>query len=553
MAEEIGDKERAIGIVLEALNGHLKTNAGWWEKLKQEASSTWDAMTGYGRVDTIEQSIASVQTALEVARTDMARYRDGGGGLIQMLLGDNAEKSVEKLEALLARLKQSKDMADQVAASTAKFREQQRAGISAQQQIDKVLDETKARMTLNKELERYQKLFADAAASGKAYSAEEQKAVLDAIRKKFTPDRSPYEGLIADVQKYEQQTNMLGKAVKAEGEVEAWAAEQRKKIAEAAAKMSPAERALATAAVAAAEQRRIATLREMEARDRLVKSVQAQIDLDSKQYARVTGLLAAGDETVKGYIQQEQEIGKTAKQLEKLNLERKLELDLQRALAGVTSGDDAAAVYAAAQRNAEAARRQLEKLQSAREKYQEDPANGVSSALQQYQEDTAKMASKTEQLVNSSLQRAEDAFVKFARTGKLSLSDLFGYWVEMSSRMMFKQLMGGVINAGGGANSFNLGTLWDSFRGWAGFANGLEYVPYDGFPAILHQGERVQTKMEAQSYRADAAAMSSGAMQGAGGPPVQIIVQGDFGENARRYMDAALKTAAVKQQRRRGI
>ena len=33
-----------------------------------------------------------------------------------------------------------------------------------------------------------------------------------------------------------------------------------------------------------------------------------------------------------------------------------------------------------------------------------------------------------------------------------------------------------------------------------GYANGLNYVPYDGFPAILHKGERVLTKSEAADY-----------------------------------------------------
>lgn len=33
-----------------------------------------------------------------------------------------------------------------------------------------------------------------------------------------------------------------------------------------------------------------------------------------------------------------------------------------------------------------------------------------------------------------------------------------------------------------------------------GYAKGLEYVPYDGFPAILHKGERVLTKTEADNY-----------------------------------------------------
>ena len=35
------------------------------------------------------------------------------------------------------------------------------------------------------------------------------------------------------------------------------------------------------------------------------------------------------------------------------------------------------------------------------------------------------------------------------------------------------------------------------------YANGLDYVPYDGYPAILHEGERVLTRREADDYRSD--------------------------------------------------
>lgn len=40
--------------------------------------------------------------------------------------------------------------------------------------------------------------------------------------------------------------------------------------------------------------------------------------------------------------------------------------------------------------------------------------------------------------------------------------------------------------------------------GWAGASKkavGIDYVPYDNFPALLHQGERVQTAVEARSER----------------------------------------------------
>ena len=36
-------------------------------------------------------------------------------------------------------------------------------------------------------------------------------------------------------------------------------------------------------------------------------------------------------------------------------------------------------------------------------------------------------------------------------------------------------------------------------RGYRPYAYGLDYVPYDNFPALLHQGERVQTAAEARS------------------------------------------------------
>lgn len=35
------------------------------------------------------------------------------------------------------------------------------------------------------------------------------------------------------------------------------------------------------------------------------------------------------------------------------------------------------------------------------------------------------------------------------------------------------------------------------------YANGLDYVPYDGYPAILHEGERVLTRREADDYRSE--------------------------------------------------
>ena len=126
--------------------------------------------------------------------------------------------------------------------------------------------------------------------------------------------------------------------------------------------------------------------------------------------------------------------------------------------------------------------------------------------------DSTDQAKRQQQLVTKQLQGVEDAIINFGKTGKLSFEDLWAFMAEEYLRNMLrmaaaKNLLDSSGNfIGFGATLGKIGSfLGGIFGGATPLASGMEYVPYDGFPAVLHEGERVQTRAEAARDRAGGA------------------------------------------------
>lgn len=169
----------------------------------------------------------------------------------------------------------------------------------------------------------------------------------------------------------------------------------------------------------------------------------------------------------------------------------------------------------------------------ARDTMQRSASFGAQKALADYQHAATDAAKNAESFIVGSLQRQEDALIEFAKTGKLSYRDLFSFMAEEYLRQMIRmqtaQLMGGssgllgnlasaffqgntgmaasVANALPGDALDSLINLTGGFGTIPGFANGLPYVPYDGYIAKLHKGEGVLTAQDNAVRRTSSGAM----------------------------------------------
>lgn len=113
----------------------------------------------------------------------------------------------------------------------------------------------------------------------------------------------------------------------------------------------------------------------------------------------------------------------------------------------------------------------------------------IDALSQSLSEGWARLKAAGREIVAQIIAGIADAWGELVGWFKGLVDDLFGN-VNVNVNVVGRYLggMGGSAGAGG------------SLIGGRKFKTGLEYVPYDDFPAILHRGERVLTAQEAADY-----------------------------------------------------
>ena len=126
-----------------------------------------------------------------------------------------------------------------------------------------------------------------------------------------------------------------------------------------------------------------------------------------------------------------------------------------------------------------------------------------------------------------------------------------GYWdagYTLGQEFSKGRLAGMRGNTGAGSGRYDArmdpsSSEYDPAYAFTGYATGLERVPYNNFPALLHEGERVLTAREARNYA-----------RGGGSGGIQITMNGtvireeaDIDRVAQRLLNKILaaKTAGV--------
>jgi len=462
--EESGQKQQAVIETLNAYAGAIETRgepavgalARAWHAVADWASKAGQAIMDVGRpVDQLSAQIAAVDRQIQlVKQANTANPSDAASTLADL----SAERA--RLEQLQFRAGERRSNA----ATNAGF---QQAAIEADKFIDSVLKGAKALSQRTEELKKWDAAVAARAAAGNPLSQKDIDAGRAEINKRFQDQgaitaANEYANLMATIKAFNDETDTQISVQRKLTDYEQFDIRVKEELTKSGKKLNADQR-----------ERILQTLQEAEARRKA-----AEIAL--KSYAPNSPLSAF----------------------------RSSELA------------DTDAVNKAL-REGQMVEDQKRHNKIAQQEFNDAASKGYEKASRAFLDQAKNNAAFAEQIFNDSTKGMEDALTQFALTGKLSFKSLIDSMIEDLIRFQIRQqeakLIGGLFDWGGGSSPLKFlgslgsdsssgatGTFASLFSGSFGggfYANGLDYVPYDGFPAILHEGERVTSRQDANVER----------------------------------------------------
>lgn len=189
---------------------------------------------------------------------------------------------------------------------------------------------------------------------------------------------------------------------------------------------------------------------------------------------------------------------------------------------------------------------------------EKDWVSGAERALISYRRSIEDSSTAMEQGLTHALKSTEDAFVKWATTGKLSATDLFNTIAEEAVRAAYRMAIVAPLFDAAGAGSGLFGGLLSGlgglFSGGGSSGGGSVPVSDTGNFAIAHTGgliglDRLETRSYSASVFANAPKFHGGGLVAGERPIVAKVGEGIFTprqmDNADRILSAALSQPAV--------
>jgi len=481
------------------------------------ASFLSEAIKNLGRGTTSEDVIGGLQRDIDVLQSQ--RGAPGATSRYQSAI-DAHIASIQEQQRQLRQLGFRESERAGAASANAGL---QQAAIESDKYIDSVLKSAKALSQRTEELKKWDAEVAKRAAAGNPLSAQEVAAGRAEINKRFQDQgvitaANEYANLMASVKAFNATTDEEVSRMAKLTDGQKFSIQAHEELTKAGKKLSDQQRSVITSAIDEAAAHRTVADMLLAAQKASIARVIADTADQEQQRKSVEGVIQAGNDQANAILRQSQMIGRSADEVLKVQELAKFDDLVGKALLGA-NGDtvkEINQVAAVIHGNLVAA---INAAKATQDEWNASFDNGWHKAAEDFARQAANSAAFGEKMFVDATNGMTDALAKFAETGKLSfkglidtmISDLIRFEIQQQEAKFFGGAKGsggsaalGLLGSFGGASSGATGSFADLFSGEFGggfYANGLDYVPYDGFPAVLHEGERVTSRQDAAVER----------------------------------------------------